>query len=94
MIDVHSRKGGRLDGRHPKTADLAEAQLAETIAAEKVPAGQLTIHSDNGTSMASKSVALLLADLGVVKSAPAPGSARLKWLTAPRKPEKRWSHVR
>jgi hypothetical protein len=30
-----------------ESADLAEALLAQTIAAEKVPAGQLTIHSDS-----------------------------------------------
>jgi putative transposase len=67
-MDVYSRKtvGWMIATR--ETADLAESLLAESIAAEKVPAGQLTIHSDNGTSMASKTVALLLADLGVIKS--------------------------
>jgi len=68
VMDVYSRKtvGWMIATR--ETADLAESLLAESIATEKVPAGQLTIHSDNGTSMASKTVALLLADLGVVKS--------------------------
>lgn len=37
-----------------ETADLAEVLLAGTIAKENVPAKELTIHSDNGTSMASK----------------------------------------
>ena len=59
-----------------ESAALAESLLAETIAAEGVPAAQLTIHSDNGTSMASKTVALLLADLGVVKSHTAPREQR------------------
>lgn len=68
VMDVYSRKAVGWMVATRETADLAEALLAETIAAEKVPAGQLTIHSDNGTSMASKTVALLLADLGVVKS--------------------------
>ena len=68
VMDVYSRKtvGWMIATR--ETADLAESLLAESIATEKVPAGQLTIHSDNGTSMASKTVALLLADLGIVKS--------------------------
>ena len=30
--------------------------------------GQLTIHADRGTSMTSKPVALLMADLGVTKT--------------------------
>ena len=42
--------------------------LAETIRKQNVIADQLTIHADRGTSMASKPVALLLADLGVTKS--------------------------
>jgi putative transposase len=33
-----------------------------------VDRGQLTIHADNGSSMASKPVAFLLADLGVAKT--------------------------
>jgi putative transposase len=67
-MDVYSRKTVGWMVATRETADLAEALLADTIAAEKVPTAQLTIHSDNGTSMASKTVALLLADLGVVKS--------------------------
>ncbi len=68
IIDIYSRKtvGWMLATR--ESAALAEELLAATIAAEKVPAGQLTIHADRGSSMASKPVALLLADLGVVKS--------------------------
>jgi len=47
---------------------LAEQLLAATIKAENVPAKQLTIHADRGSSMASKPVALFLADLGVTKT--------------------------
>lgn len=68
IIDIYSRKtvGWMIASR--ESAALAEQLLAATIAAEQVPAGQLTIHADRGSSMASKPVALLLADLGVVKS--------------------------
>jgi len=68
IIDIYSRQtvGWMLATR--ESAALAEQLLASTIAAEKVPAGQLTIHADRGSSMASKPVALLLADLGVIKS--------------------------
>ncbi|MGH3504282.1 MAG: IS3 family transposase [Nocardioidaceae bacterium] len=51
-----------------ESADLAEKLLAETVTKQHVDRDQLTIHADNGSSMASKPVAFLLADLGVTKS--------------------------
>jgi putative transposase len=68
IIDIFSRyvPGWLLATR--ETAGLAERFLAETIRKQNVAADQLTIHADRGTSMASKPVALLLADLGVTKS--------------------------
>jgi len=51
-----------------ESASLAERLLAETITKQGVQIGQLTIHADNGSSMASKPVAFLLADLGITKS--------------------------
>ena len=68
VIDIFSRYvvGWLLAKR--ETAELAEQLLAETIRKQNVAADQLTIHADRGTSMASKPVALLLADLGVTKS--------------------------
>jgi putative transposase len=55
-----------------ESAALAERLLAETIAKQRIDRDQLTIHADRGTSMASKPVAVLLADLGVTKVAIAP----------------------
>jgi putative transposase len=68
IIDIYSRyvPGWLLATR--ETAELAERLLGETIRKQNVVADQLTIHADRGTSMASKPVALLLADLGVTKS--------------------------
>ena len=68
IIDIYSRyvPGWLLATR--ETAELAERLLGETIRKHNVAADQLTIHADRGTSMASKPVALLLADLGVTKS--------------------------
>ncbi len=68
IIDLYSRyvTGWLLAKR--ETAELAERLLAETIRKQNVVADRLTIHADRGTSMASKPVALLLADLGVTKS--------------------------
>lgn len=68
VLDVFSRKtvGWMVAAR--ESAALAEQLLAATIKAENVPANQLTLHADRGASMASKPVALLLADLGVTKT--------------------------
>jgi putative transposase len=41
---------------------------ADTLAAQHISADQLTIHADRGSSMASRTVAQLLCDLGVAKS--------------------------
>jgi putative transposase len=49
-------------------ANLAEALLEDTIRKQRIERHQLTIHADRGSSMASKPVAHLLADLGVTKS--------------------------
>ena len=51
-----------------ESSELAKQLIAETIRKEGVPPDSLTIHADRGSSMASKPVAFLLADLGVTKS--------------------------
>jgi putative transposase len=51
-----------------ETAELAKRLIAETCDKQGIVAGDLTIHADRGTSMTSKPVALLLADLGVTKT--------------------------
>ena len=68
IIDIYSRHvvGWMVASRERSV--LAERLLAETIRKHGVDPNQLTIHADNGSSMASKPVALLLADLGVTKS--------------------------
>ena len=68
IIDIYSRYvvGWMVAPR--ESAELAEKLFTETIAKQGVDRGRLTIHADNGSSMASKPVAFLLADLGVTKS--------------------------
>ena len=51
-----------------ESAALAEKLLTDTIAKHDIEADTLTVHADNGSSMASKPVAFLLADLGVTKT--------------------------
>jgi putative transposase len=68
IIDIYSRYvvGWMVADR--ESSELARILLAETIAKEGADPTKLTIHADNGSSMASKPVAFLLADLGVTKS--------------------------
>jgi transposase InsO family protein len=68
ILDVFSRyvPGWMVAGR--ESAELAERLIAGTAAKEGITPGQLTIHADRGTSMRSKDVALLLADLGIERS--------------------------
>jgi putative transposase len=68
VLDIFSRytPGWMIAGA--ESAALAERLLADTIANQGVGRDQLTIHADRGSSMASKPVALLLADLGVTKT--------------------------
>jgi len=47
---------------------VAQRLIAETCATQGIGPGQLFLHADRGTSMTSKPVALLLADLGVTRS--------------------------
>ncbi len=51
-----------------ESAALAEGLISETYDKQGIGKGQLTLHADRGSSMRSKPVALLLADLGVVKT--------------------------
>jgi putative transposase len=51
-----------------ESATLAERLIAATCEKQGIRAGELTIHADRGTAMTSKSVALLLADLGVTRT--------------------------
>jgi len=51
-----------------ESAALAEQLIADAIFRHNVADGQLTLHSDRGSSMTSRTVSQLLADLGVLQS--------------------------
>jgi putative transposase len=68
IIDIYSRYVPGWMLARAERATLAEALLEETIRKQQIERHQLTIHADRGTSMASKPVAFLLADLGVTKT--------------------------
>jgi len=68
IIDIYSRYVPGWMIARAERAHLAERLLGDTITKQGVARDQLTIHADRGSSMASKPVAHLLADLGVTKS--------------------------
>ena len=57
---------------HAESATLLEAQFSDAMAKHAVPPDQLTLHAATirpcGAPMKAKATALMLADLGVVKS--------------------------
>jgi putative transposase len=68
ILDVFSRYVvGWLAALH-EAAVLAERLIAATCERQGIRPGQLTIHADRGSSMTSKPVAFLLADLGITKT--------------------------
>jgi putative transposase len=68
ILDVFSRYVTGWMIAYRESADLAKQLIEESCEKQKIGPGQLTIHADRGSSMTSKSVALLLSDLGVVKT--------------------------
>lgn len=68
IIDIFSRYVVGWMIAEVETAELAEQLIAEACAKQGIQQAQLTVHADNGSPMIAKSVAVLLADLGVVKS--------------------------
>src|SRR6266700_482841 len=68
MLDVFSRYVVGWMVAHRESATLAERFIHETCARQGIGRHQLTIHADRGPAMTSKSVAFLLADLGITKT--------------------------
>lgn len=68
IMDIFSRYVVGWMVAHREQAALATRLIAETCSRQNIEQGQLTIHADRGTSMTSKPVAFLLADLGVTKT--------------------------
>ncbi len=68
ILDIFSRYVVGWMVAHRESAALAERLIGETCEKQGIEPGQLTLHADRGSSMTSKPVALLLADLGVLKT--------------------------
>jgi putative transposase len=68
ILDVFSRYVTGWMISYRETAGLAKQLIENSCQKQGILPGQLTLHADRGSSMTSRSLALLLADLGVVKT--------------------------
>jgi putative transposase len=68
ILDIFSRYVVGWMVAERDSATLAERLIAATCEKQEIRPGQLTVHADRGTAMTAKSVALLLADLGVTRT--------------------------
>ena len=68
IIDIFSRYVVGWMVAHREQAALAKRLIEDTCTKQNIIKGQLTLHADRGSSMKSKVVANLLADLGVTKT--------------------------
>ncbi len=68
ILDIFSRYVVGWMVAHQESGALAKRLISATCEKQGIIPGQLTIHADRGTSMKSKPVAFMLADLGVTKT--------------------------
>lgn len=68
IMDIYSRYVVGWMVAERESAMLAERLIRETCERQGIVKDQLTIHADRGVSMRSKTVAQLMADLGVTRS--------------------------
>jgi putative transposase len=68
ILDIYSRYAVGWMVATCESAALAEKLIAAACAKQGIGRGQLSLHADRGSSMTSKPVALLLADLGITQS--------------------------
>lgn len=68
ILDVFSRYAVGWTVQPRESGAVAEALIAQAAEQQSIEPGQLTVHADRGSSMRSKPVAFLLADLGVTKT--------------------------
>jgi putative transposase len=68
ILDVFSRYAVGWTVQDREDSHVAKALIAQVCDQQQIDRGQLTVHADRGSSMTSKPVAFLLADLGVTKT--------------------------
>jgi putative transposase len=68
ILDVFSRYAVGWTVQHRESAQVAKALISQVCQQQRIRRDQLIVHADRGSSMTSKPVAFLLADLGVTRS--------------------------
>jgi putative transposase len=68
VLDVFSRYVVGWMVAPKESAALAEKLIRETCMRQGILPGQLTVHADRGSSMRSKTVAMMMADMGITKT--------------------------
>jgi len=68
ILDIFSRYVVGWMVAHREQKALAKRLIEQSCLKQNIEPGQLTVHADRGSSMKSKAVAHLLADLGVTKT--------------------------
>jgi putative transposase len=68
ILDVFSRYAVGWTVQHRESGQVARELIAQVCQQQQIARDQLTVHADRGSSMTSKPVAFLLADLGVTKT--------------------------
>jgi putative transposase len=68
ILDVFSRYAVGWTVQHRETGPIAKALINQATVQQRIRRDQLIVHADRGSSMTSKPVAFLLADLGITRS--------------------------
>ncbi len=68
ILDIFSRYVVGWMVAYRESTELAQRLIEQTLERQHIEPGTLTLHADRGSSMTSKPVAFLLADLGVTKT--------------------------
>ena len=68
VLDVFSRYVVAWSLQMRESGELAKDLIGQALTQQQVERGALTVHADRGSSMTSKPVAYLLADLGVTRT--------------------------
>src|SRR3954465_13426807 len=68
ILDVFSHYAVGWSVQQRETGPIAKALVTQAVEQQRIDRDQLIVHADRGSSMTSKPVAFLLADLGITRS--------------------------
>src|SRR3954447_18944237 len=68
ILDVYSRYAVGWTVQHRETGPIAKALISQAVEQQRIDRDQLIVPADRGSSMTSRPVTFLLADLGITRS--------------------------